>query len=149
MQTIEVKPQIMQLECHPYAQRIHWQKKLKKNNIQMESWYPLGGRQSKGLLLRDYVINKIAKAHNKSAAQIIIRWHIQEGFSVIPDTSNPDYIKENINIFDFSLSKKEMDEIRKLNTEKRIFDTPYEEQKKISSTNTDRLKPLKAAKIYI
>lgn len=95
----------------------------------MESWYPLGGRQSKGLLLRDHVINKIAKAHNKSVAQIIIRWHIQEGFSVIPDTSNPDYIKENINIFDFSLSKKEMDEIRKLNTEKRIFDTPYEEQK--------------------
>ena len=129
IKTVEVKPQTMQLECHPYAQRVHWQKKLRANNIQQENWYPLGGRQSNGLLLRDPVINKIAKAHKKSPAQIIIRWHIQEGFSVIPGASNPDYIKENINVFDFSLNRKEMNEIRKLNTEKRIFDPPYEEQK--------------------
>ena len=119
----------MQLECHPYAQRVYWQKKLKKNNIQQENWYPLGGRQSNGLILRDPVINKIAKAHNKSAAQVIIRWHIQKGFSVIPGTSNPDYIKENIDVFDFSLNKKEMKQIEKLNTEKRIFDVPFEQQK--------------------
>lgn len=129
IKTTEVKPQTMQLECHPYAQRSHWQKVLKKNNIQQENWYPLGGRQSNGLLLRDPVINEIAKAHNKSAAQIIIRWHIQKGFSVIPGASNPDYIKENIDVFDFSLSKKEMKKIEALNTEKRIFDTPYEQQK--------------------
>ena len=130
MKTTEVKPQVMQLECHPYAQRKHWQKKLKKNNIQQEDWYPLGGRQSNGLLLRDSVINKIAKAHGKSPAQIIIRWHIQEGFIVIPGASNPEYIKENINVFDFSLSRKEMQQIRKLNKEQRIFNPPYEEQKR-------------------
>ena len=131
MKTNETKPQTMQLECHPYAQRKHWQKKLKANNIQQENWYPLGGRQSNGLLLRDPVINKIAKAHGKSPAQIIIRWHIQEGFSVIPGASNPDYIKENIDVFDFSLSDKEMNEFRKLNKEKRIFDPPYEQQKQM------------------
>ena len=131
IKTVNAKPQTMQLECHPYAQRKHWQKKLKANNIQQENWYPLGGRQSNGLLLRDPVINKIAKAHGKSPAQIIIRWHIQEGFSVIPGASNPDYIKENIDVFDFSLSRKEMQEIRKLNMEKRIFDPPYEEQKQM------------------
>lgn len=130
MKTTEVKPQVMQLECHPYAQRKHWQKLLKKNNIQQEDWYPLGGRQSNGLLLRDDVINKIAKTHGKSPAQIIIRWHIQEGFVVIPGASNPDYIRENIDVFDFSLSKKEMQEIRKLNKEQRIFNPPYEEQKR-------------------
>ena len=129
IKTVDVKPQTMQLECHPYAQRVHWQKKLKKNNIQQENWYPLGGRQSNGLILRDPVINKIAKAHNKSAAQVIIRWHIQKGFSVIPGASNPDYIKENIDVFDFSLNKKEMKQIEKLNTEKRIFDVPFEQQK--------------------
>ena len=101
----------------------------KPYNIQQENWYPLGGRQSNGLILRDPVINKIAKAHNKSAAQVIIRWHIQKGFSVIPGTSNPDYIKENIDVFDFSLNKKEMKQVEKLNTEKRIFDVPFEQQK--------------------
>lgn len=129
MKTAEIKPQIMQLECHPYAQRKYWQKKLKENNLKQENWYPLGGRQSNGLLLRDPVINKIAKAHNKSAAQVIIRWHIQNGFFVIPGASNPDYIKENIDVFDFSLNKKEMKKIEALNTEKRIFDVPFEQQK--------------------
>ncbi len=131
IKTVEVKPQMMQLECHPYAQRTYWQKKLKENNIKQENWYPLGGRQSNGLLLKDSVINKIAKVHKKSPAQIIIRWHIQKGFSVIPGASNPDYIKENIDVFDFSLSDKEMKMIEELNTEKRIFNPPYEQQKQM------------------
>lgn len=129
MKTATVKPQTMQLECHPYAQRVHWQKKLKKYGIQQENWYPLGGRQSNGLILKDPVINEIAKNHNKSAAQIIIRWHIQKGFVVIPGASNPDYIKENIDVFDFKLNKKEMKQIEKLNTEVRIFNPPFEQQK--------------------
>lgn len=131
IKTNDVKPQIMQLECHPYAQRIYWQKKLKKNNIKQENWYPLGGRQSNGLLLKDPIINDIAKSHGKTPAQIIIRWHIQNGFIVIPGTSNPDYIKENIDIFNFTLTRNEMNKIRKLNTEKRIFNPPYEKQKQI------------------
>lgn len=129
MLSVSVKPQIMQLECHPYAQRVDWQKRLKENDIRQENWYPLGGRQSGGLLLRDPVINEIAKTHGKSAAQIIIRWHIQEGFSVIPGASDPGYIKENIDVFDFELSPSEMEKIRALNTEKRIFDVPFEQQK--------------------
>lgn len=129
MLSVSVKPQIMQLECHPYAQRLDWQKRLKENDIRQENWYPLGGRQSGGLLLRDPVINEIAKTHGKSAAQIIIRWHIQEGFSVIPGASDPGYIKENIDVFDFELSPSEMEKIRALNTEKRIFDVPFEQQK--------------------
>ena len=128
--TVEVKPQIMQMECHPYAQREYWQKRIKEQNMQQENWYPLGGRQSNGLILKDKTINKIAKSHKKSPAQIILKWHIQKGFITIPGASNPDYIKENIDIFDFSLSDKEMEKIHKLNTEKRIFNPPYEEAKK-------------------
>ncbi len=128
--TVAVRPQIMQLECHPYAQREYWQKRIKDNNMRQENWYPLGGRQSNGLILRDETINKIAKAHNKSPAQIILRWHVQSGFIVIPGASNPDYIKENIEVFDWSLTAGEMDQLHKLNTEKRIFDPPYEEAKK-------------------
>lgn len=109
MLSVSVKPQIMQLECHPYAQRVDWQKRLKENDIRQENWYLLGGRQSGGLLLRDPVISEIAETHGKSAAQIIIRWHIQEGFSVIPGASDPGYIKENIDVFDFELSPSEME----------------------------------------
>ncbi len=122
-----IKPAAMQIECHPYAQRKHWQEKLKALNIVLESWFPLGGRDSQGAILKDATINKIAAAHNKSAAQIIIRWHIQEGFAVIPGTDIPAYIEENINVFDFALSNREMEEIRSLNSEKRFFNMKLED----------------------
>lgn len=76
---------------------------------------------SNGALLKDPTIMEIAKAHGKTAAQVILRWHIQEGFSVIPGASNPDYIKENIDIFDFTLTDDEMAEMRGLNKERRFF----------------------------
>ena len=123
-----IKPQIMQIECHPYAQRRHWQQRCAKEGIQLECWFPLGGRDSKGEILRDPVINRIAQAHGKSAAQVIIRWHMQEGFSVIPGASNPDYIKENIDVMDFALSNVEMAAIRALDKEKRYFNMSYEDQ---------------------
>lgn len=125
--SMKIKPAAMQIECHPYAQRKYWQKKLKANGILLESWYPLGGRVSEGELLRDPVINRIARQYNKTAAQVIIRWHIQEGFSVIPGTDNPDYIEENINVFDFKLSDKDMADIRALDKEKRYFQMKYED----------------------
>lgn len=124
----KIKPQIMQIECHPYAQRRHWQERCAAEGIQLECWFPLGGRDSKGEILRDPVINRIAKAHGKSPAQIIIRWHMQEGFSVIPGASNPDYIHENIEVMDFALSNVEMTAIRALDAEKRYFVMSYEDQ---------------------
>ena len=126
----KVKPQIMQIECHPYAQRKHWQERCAAEGIQIECWFPLGGRDSKGEILRDPVINKIAQAHDKSAAQVIIRWHIQEGFSVIPGSSNSAHIKENIDVLDFALSNVEMQRIRALDKEARYFNMPYEQQVK-------------------
>lgn len=124
----KVKPQIMQIECHPYAQRRHWQERCAAEGIQIECWFPLGGRESKGEIMRDPVINRIAKAHGKSPAQVIIRWHMQEGFSVIPGASDPAYIKENIDVMDFALSNVEMAAIRALDKEKRYFVMSYEDQ---------------------
>ena len=123
----EIKPAVMQIECHPYAQRKEWQEKLKKYNIQLECWFPLGGEMSNGALFKDPVIKAIAKAHGKTPAQVIIRWHIQEGFSVIPGATRHDYIKENISVFDFSLTDDEMAQIRNLNKEKRFFNMDYKQ----------------------
>lgn len=128
--TMRLKPDAMQIECHPYAQRTHWQEKLKELGIVLECWYPLGGRESNGELLRNPTINRIAEAHDKTAAQVIIRWHIQEGFSVIPGTDNPDYIKENIDVFDFSLSDEEMQAMRSLDKEHRYFNMTLEQIQK-------------------
>lgn len=122
-----IKPAVLQIECHPYAQRLEMRKKAAKYGIQMECWFPLGGAMSNGALFKDPVIQKIAKAHGKTPAQIILRWHIQEGFSVIPGASNPDYIKENIQIFDFALSEAEMRQMRSLNKEKRFFNATLED----------------------
>lgn len=123
----KVKPQMFQIECHPYAQRKHWQEMAAKYGIQIECWFPLGGRDSHGEILRDPVINEIAAAHGKSAAQVIIRWHIQKGFCVVPGSSNPKHIQENIEVFDFELTDAEMAKIEALDQEKRYFTMTYEQ----------------------
>lgn len=74
---------------------------------------------------------KIAEAHGKTPAQVILRWHIQEGFSVIPGASNPDYINENIRIFDFALTDGEMEQICSLNKEQRFFNATLEDVEKM------------------
>ena len=124
MEKAEIKPQVLQMECHPYAQRIEVRQKAARLGLQVECWFPLGGQMSQGLLLKDPVIVAIAETHKKSPAQIILRWHMQEGFSAIPGSKNPQHIAENINIFDFALSDGEMQQIRALNKEQRVF--PYD-----------------------
>ena len=129
VETARIKPQIMQIECHPYAQRRHWQEMCQKYDIKIESWFPLGGRDSKGEILGNPTIKAIADAHGMTPAQVIIRWHLQEGFSVIPGSSNPAHIKENIETLDFTLSDEDMQRIRALDKEKRYFNMSYEQQK--------------------
>jgi len=131
MSESRVKPAVLQIECHPYAQRLAMREKVKPYGIQVECWFPLGGAMSNGALLRDSVICSIAEAHGKTPAQIILRWHIQEGFSVIPGASNPDYIRENIRIFDFGLTDEEMARIRSLNQEKRFFNMSLEDKERV------------------
>ena len=123
----KIKPAVMQIECHPYAQRRHWQERTKKDGIQLECWFPLGGAMSNGALFKDPEIIKIAEAHGKTPAQIILRWHIQEGFSAIPGATDRGYITENINIFDFELSPEEMAAMRALDKEQRFFNMDYKE----------------------
>ena len=130
VETARIKPQIMQIECHPYAQRKYWREMAAKHNMKIEAWFPLGGRDSRGEIMRDKTINEIAKAHGKTAVQVIIRWHIQEGTSVIPGSSNPNHIRENINVFDFALTDAEMQQIHSLDKEKRYFNMSYEDQKR-------------------
>lgn len=119
IQDFEVKPAVIQNENHLFHQSTRLQQYCKKYGIYIESYYPLGGRGHTKESLTNTVITRIAKAHNKTAAQIILRWHIQAGFIAIPGSKNPVHIKENIGIFDFELSQTEMNDIATLNINKR------------------------------
>ena len=127
MANAEIKPVALQIECHPYAQRLDIRKKAAEHGLQVECWFPLGGAMSQGALLKDPVIVKIADRHHKSPAQVILRWHLQEGLSVIPGSRNPQHIMENAHIFDFALSDADMQAIRSLNKEQRFFNMDYKQ----------------------
>lgn len=130
LENAKIKPAVLQAECHPYNQLIDVRKDLKKHDIALECWFPLGGYIGNETLFNDETIKEIASAHGKTPAQVILRWHIQEGFIVIPGATDPNYIKENIDIFDFELSEEEMNKFRNLNKAQRFFNMPMEELKK-------------------
>ena len=127
MANAEIKPVALQIECHPYAQRLDIRKKAAEYGLQVECWFPLGGAMSQGAILKDPVIMKIAERHHKSPVQVILRWHLQEGLSVIPGSRNPQHIMENAQIFDFALSDADMQAIRSLNKEQRFFNMDYKQ----------------------
>ncbi len=124
----EIKPAIVQIELHPYAQRKKFREKCTENNIAVEGWYPLGGTHGgNDILFKDPVIQEIAGRYGKTPAEIILRWHVQEGFSTIPGSRNPEHIKQNIAVYNFALSESDMNKIRALDSEKRFFTSTWEE----------------------
>ena len=116
----EIPPAVVQNENHPYYQNTELQEYLARKGVFVESWYPLGGRGNTAELLGNEVIAGIAKAHGKTPAQIIIRWHVQAGYIVIPGSKNPEHIRENIGVFDFALSDDEMKAIAGLDQQRRF-----------------------------
>lgn len=111
---VSITPAVIQNEIHPYYQENQVIDYIHKKGIVMEGWYPLGGRGHTKELLSNKTILNIANTHHKSAAQVILRWNLQKGVIVIPGSSNPDHILENISIFDFKLTDQEMEQINKL-----------------------------------
>lgn len=111
---ITVMPALVQNEIHPYYQENEVISYVQSKGIVVQAWYPLGGRGYQKELLNDKVLKEIAQNHNKSIAQVILRWDIQKGVAIIPGSGNPSHIKENIDIFDFELTEEEMQKIKAL-----------------------------------
>ena len=107
----EITPAVIQNENHLYYQNNELQEYVKQYGIVIESWYPFGGRGHTGEHFNNETITSIAKAHNKTSAQIILRWQLQAGYIAIPGSSNPDHIAENFDIFDFELTDEEMQRV--------------------------------------
>ena len=115
----EVKPAVLQTEVHPYSQEKKLKEFLKEAGIVIQAWYPLGHGDK--ALLAEPVFTRLAKKYGKSNAQIILRWHIQDGNIVIPGSKNPAHIRDNFALFDFSLTDAEMAEIAALDRQKRYY----------------------------
>jgi diketogulonate reductase-like aldo/keto reductase len=127
-----IKPAVMQVELHPYYQQQALKEKMKPFGTKFESWYPLGHGDAG--LLNEPIFTQLAEKYGKTNAQIILRWHIQKGHIVFPKSTNPQHIKDNINIFDFELTPAEMKQIDALDKNQRYFTMSLAQQKSAFSS---------------
>lgn len=111
---VNITPALVQNEIHPYYQENDVIPYIQSLGIVVQGWYPLGGRGHTAELLGNEVISEIAQAHERSSAQVILRWNLQKGVAVIPGSSNPDHIQENTELYDFELTDDEMARINAL-----------------------------------
>ncbi|MFH8337318.1 aldo/keto reductase [Streptomyces sp. AM6-12] len=116
-----VIPAVNQIELHPHLQQHEARQYHAEQGIRTEAWSPLG--QGKGLLEVPAIV-AIAQKHNRTPAQVVLRWHVQQGTIVIPKSVTPSRIKENIEVFDFSLDEEDLAAIGALNEDRRIGPDP-------------------------
>ena len=124
----EIKPHVMQLEAHPYCTEKEVRDRVAEYSTVLMGWYPLG-HGDPGLVKED-IFTTLADKYRKSNAQIVLRWATQMQFITIPGSKNPDHIRDNGDIFDFSLTDDEMTEIAKLDGTKKYYNATDEEVEK-------------------
>lgn len=115
----KVKPTVLQTEVHPYSQEKKLKEFLRDESIVAQAWYPLGHGDK--ALINEPLFSKLAEKYGKTNAQIILRWHIQSGNIVIPGSKSREHIKDNFDLFDFSLTDDEMDQIAAMDIKKRYY----------------------------
>ncbi len=114
-----IRPMVNQVEVHPFNQQIEAKQWMDKYGVQIEAWAPFG--EGRGGMFEHPVLNEIGAKYNKSAAQVILRWHLQRGVVVIPKSTHPERMQENLNVFDFALSEEDMTKIALLDTKTSAF----------------------------
>lgn len=120
LEDAEIKPMVNQVEYHPHLAQKELKSFCQNHGIQLEAWSPL----KQGQLLDDPTINKIAQKYGKSAAQVILRWDLQNEVVTIPKSIKEHRIIENADIFDFELSHEDMEKIDSLNKDERVGSDP-------------------------
>ena len=115
----EIVPAVNQIETHPFHQQIETQQFLQENNVQIESWGPFA--EGKNNLFQNELLLSIGKKYNKTVAQVVLRWLIQRGVVAIPKSVRKERIEENFDVFDFELSKEDMEAIVALDQKVSLF----------------------------
>lgn len=126
LEAATIKPAALQVECHPYYQQDALKARVAAYGTVLESWYPLG--HGDPTLLAEPLFAQLGAKYGKTSAQIILRWHIQEGNVIFPRATNPAHIADNTDIFDFALTDDEMAQIKALDKGVRYFTMTLEEQ---------------------
>lgn len=119
LEICEVRPSVLQTEVHPYSQEKALKQFLAQEGMVIQAWYPLGHGDK--ALINEPLFTELAQKDGKSNAQIILRWHIQDGNIVIPGSKNAEHIRDNFDLFDFSLSDEEMAKIAAMDQKKRYY----------------------------
>ena len=119
LEICEVKPSVLQTEVHPYSQEKALKQFLAQEGMVIQAWYPLGHGDK--ALINEPLFTELAQKYGKSNVQIILRWHIQDGNIVIPGSKNTEHIRDNFDLFDFSLSDEEMAKIAAMDQKKRYY----------------------------
>lgn len=114
-----IKPMVNQVEAHPFNQQAAAKKWMEKYAVQPEAWAPFG--EGRGGLFENAVLTKIAEKHQKTTAQVMLRWHMQRNIAVIPKSTHKERMKENLQVFDFALSEEDMDSIAALDKNQSAF----------------------------
>lgn len=122
--TMEIMPQVVQVEAHPYFPQTELKQILARTGMALMAWYPLGHGDK--TLIQQPVFTELAAKYGKSNAQIILRWHVQSGNIVIPGSKNSDHIRDNFDIFDFALTDADMAAIAKVNSGVRYYTATLE-----------------------
>ena len=135
IETAEIKPQMVQVEAHPYYPQTELKKVLAETGMGLMAWYPLGHGDKN--LINEPVFTKLAEKYGKSNAQIILRWHVQSGNVIFPGSKNPAHIRDNFNIFDFSLTDEEMAEIAAVDKNVRYYNATIEDAQKYAKMAMD------------
>ena len=128
----EIVPAVMQVECHPYFPAEKVKPFCDEKGIKLQSWFPLGHGNTD--LINDPVFVELGKKYGKSSVQIILRWHIQMGFGLVPGSKSHDHIKENAEIFDFELTNEEMNLIATLNKHEPFYKVTPESLQRLATT---------------
>lgn len=114
-----IRPMVNQVETHPLNQQVEAKKWMRQYGVQIEAWAPFG--EGKGGMFTNPVIAEIGARHHKSVAQVILRWHIQNGVVVIPKSTHIERMEENLDVFDFELTQAEMEKIAGLDQKQSAF----------------------------
>lgn len=128
----EIVPAVMQCECHPYYPAEHVKAFLEEHGIALQAWYPLGHGNAD--MINDEVFIELGKKYNKTPVQIILRWHTQMGFGLVPGSKSHTHIKENVEIFDFELTAEEMKLIEGVNKHEPFYKVTPESLARLATT---------------
>ena len=119
LEICEVRPSVLQTEVHPYSQEKALKQFLAQKGMVIQAWYPLGHGDK--ALINEPLFTELAQKYGKRNVQIILRWHIQDGNIVIPGSKNTEHIRDNFDLFDFSLGDEEMAKIAAMDQKKRYY----------------------------